>query len=305
VQLQRRQDGSRRISGVLSCGSVWACPICAQRICSHRADELRSAIEYWKKGSVSMLTLTVRHALGHDLRKVRRGVAGAWRRVWQGRKAKRLRELFHVKHHVRALEVTHGVNGWHPHLHVLVFGSAEPEPEALEYLQGLWIAAVEAELGDEHAPDWTHGVVLTKASGAAYLQKMGLEISHSFTKTAGHHSRTPWEIAQDAAAGDDASAQLWRYYCRSMKGARQLTWSRGMRRFFGLGLRDSDAAVVEEDDKAAGSLVAVWEGPDWDACSRADPFWVSRVAAAEEWELADLPRARRAPRVEDFSPPSV
>lgn len=302
VQLLRMPDGSKRTSGVLSCGSVWACPVCSQRICSHRADELKSCVREWKHGTVIMLSLTVRHALGNDLRRVRRGVSGSWRRVNQGRKSATLRAMFHVKHSVRALEVTHGENGWHPHLHVLLFCDAEPEPGAIEYLREQWIAAVEAELGKEHAPDWSHGVVLTPGGAGGYLAKLGLEVTHHHTKSARRSSRTPWEIALDAVDGDKASAALWRRYCADMKGARQLTWSRGMRRFFGLGARDSDAAVVAADDSAEGSLLAEWEGPAWDLLCREETFWVSRVGTSELWELERLPGWRLAARVVDEPP---
>jgi len=304
VQVQQMGDGSRRVSGVLSCGSVWGCPVCSQRICSHRADELQSVIKEWR-GEVSMVTLTVRHGLGQSLKKIRKGVANAWRKVWQGKRAKLLRELFHVKHSIRALEVTHGENGWHPHLHVLVLGNTAPEPAALEYLRELWIAAVESELGEENAPDWSHGVVLSTGGGGSYLAKMGLEVTHHHTKAARRSSRTPWEIALDAIEGDEASAALWREYVSAMKGARQLTWSRGTRRFFGLGLRDSDAAIVEDapPDPAAGFLLADWDGPVWDALVRSDPFWVSRLATAESFELEGLPGWARSVRVEDSPPP--
>ncbi len=298
VQLQRMPNGSRKCSGVLSCGSVWSCPVCSQRICSHRAEELKSAVQYWKHGVVSMITLTVRHALGNDLRTIRKGVAKAWRRVWQGRKAAHLRSMFHVKHHVRALEVTHGENGWHPHLHVLMFSSEAAEPGALDYLREQWIAAVEKELGKEHAPDWSHGVVQSEGGAGAYLAKLGLEVTHHHTKSGRRSSRTPWQIALDAIHGDEASAALWRGYCRDMKGARQLTWSRGARRFFGLGLRDSDAAVVERDDSPEGALLAEWDGLSWDLCAKTEPLWVSTVCNAEMFELERLPGWLLAVRVE-------
>ncbi|HXK20521.1 MAG TPA: protein rep [Polyangiaceae bacterium] len=308
MQLQRRSDGSKRVSGVLSCGSVWACPVCAQRICSHRADELKSVLEdHTKRGSgcATMLTLTIRHQNGDDLVEQRKGLADAHRRLWQGKGGKKLRALLNVKHSVRALEVTHGPNGWHSHTHSLLLGNQPPEPEALDYLKQRWMQVVEKALGPEHAPNWDRGATLVSAKGSTYLAKLGLEISHGQTKEGREGHRTPWQIAQDAAAGDEESKTLWKYYCRAMKGARQLNWSRGMRRFFGLGLRDSDAAVVEADDASKGTLIAEWDGADWDACARADPLWVSRVALVEDYELEGLPRARRFAPVEDFSAPDV
>jgi len=173
VQVQQRADGSRSVSGVLSCGSVWACPVCSQRICSHRADELQSAIRYWKTKPISMLTLTVRHGLGDNLKQIRAGLSRAWRRMLQGRRAKKWRALFHVKHNVRALEVTHGDNGFHPHLHILLFQDAEADATALDWIREEWSRAVERELGKEHAPDWTHGAVLLLAVAPRTFRRWG------------------------------------------------------------------------------------------------------------------------------------
>jgi hypothetical protein len=90
-----------------------------------------------------------------------------------------------------------------------------------------------------------------------------------------------------------------------MKGARQLTWSRGMRRFFGLGLRLSDAAIAEEETRAVedGFTLAEWDGEVWDGAAIADPWWVSRVASLETWELESLPAPFRVVRPEAFAPP--
>ena len=53
--------------GLLRCGSVWECPVCALQIRAERADELKRAVECWGHGNVAMLSLTVRHGLGDDL----------------------------------------------------------------------------------------------------------------------------------------------------------------------------------------------------------------------------------------------
>ena len=47
---------------------------------------------------------------------------------------------------------------------------------------------------------------------------------------------TPWEIANRAALGDEASIALWLTYIKGTKGVRQLTWSRGLRAAAELGI---------------------------------------------------------------------
>ncbi|GAA4872200.1 hypothetical protein GCM10023203_22290 [Actinomycetospora straminea] len=64
-------DGSRSAgySGLASCGSVWACPQCAAKIATRRADELSKVMRAVDEagGSAFLLTLTMRHARGDRL----------------------------------------------------------------------------------------------------------------------------------------------------------------------------------------------------------------------------------------------
>jgi hypothetical protein len=64
-------DGSRTAgySGLASCGSVWACPQCAAKIATRRADDLSKVMRAVDKagGSAFLLTLTMRHSRGDRL----------------------------------------------------------------------------------------------------------------------------------------------------------------------------------------------------------------------------------------------
>ena len=64
-------DGTRTAgySGLASCGSVWACPQCAAKIATRRADELSKVMRAVdeRRGSAFLLTLTMRHARGDRL----------------------------------------------------------------------------------------------------------------------------------------------------------------------------------------------------------------------------------------------
>lgn len=64
-------DGSRSAAygGLVSCGSVWSCPVCAAKIATRRADDLATVMRTVDDigGSAFMLTLTMRHSRGHRL----------------------------------------------------------------------------------------------------------------------------------------------------------------------------------------------------------------------------------------------
>lgn len=293
------------LSGVVTCGSPWACPCCACRIYTSRGAELTTAVERWAgplpdrtDGKVSLLTLTLRHGLGDDLREVRAALCDAWRRMWQGEPGRRLRRTLGIAHHVRALEVTHGRNGWHPHLHALLFHGKQPDEGALELVKRRWVKCF-ARLADSYrrravdatddearelerraravewaTPDYEHGADLRASHRADYIAKLGLEVASIGTKrpkVAG--SRSSWDIAHDAKDGDVDARALWVEYTEAMHGARQLTWSKGARVALGLKERDEDEDHAEEPP---GMLLADIPGEVWDRWSRV-PGWTTEL----------------------------
>lgn len=140
VTVKRSYDGtSAGYGNLLTCGSVWACPRCAAVIASKRSEELGNAIRAAHAAGATcyLLTLTMRHHSRDALSELWSGLSAAWRKTfgvtaWTGdkgyvRKDGTLRpprlgdaERFGVAGLCRAVEVTHGDNGWHLHAHVLV-----------------------------------------------------------------------------------------------------------------------------------------------------------------------------------------
>jgi hypothetical protein len=232
VEVWRQRAGGKSVApyaawfrGVQHCSSPWSCPACAPRLAAERGDLLSRVVERWGSERALLLTLTIRHARGHDLRRMRCAVAAAWRRVqqsrlWRGTDGEA----------VRALEVTYGgFAGWHPHLHVLVFLPEAPTEIATRLLRDAvyveWRHAIERELGAEHVPDEDCGVDLRPAKDAHYIAKLGLELTAPATKAGrlrGH--MTPWDIARRAAGGNAGYEALWRDWQQAMHGAKALTW---------------------------------------------------------------------------------
>ncbi len=300
VQITREPSGGMGINGPGFCGSTWTCPRCAHCIASERADEVQEAVKRWKERSasntLSMVTFTVRHALGDDLGFVRRGIQKAFRALWTGRGGAERRARLRRAHMIKALETTHGENGWHPHLHVVFFHDGEPNSEAIEELHEAWRVAVTRQIGPRYAPSREHGVDFSPLHEATYIAKLGLEVAAITTKEGRVGSRTPWQIAQDAGAGDEASMALWRTYSRAMHGARQLFWSPGLRKLLRLREELSDEQIAEAT--GVGYAIVEFDGAEWDRQAR-QYGWFARVAeamAAGEDEVRALPGvALRAP----------
>jgi hypothetical protein len=255
--------------GLLRCGSVWECPVCAMQIRAERGEELKRAVHAWGAGNVAMLSLTVRHGLGDDLRATRRGLATAFQRLIRGEPWKRFCAKYGIEHHVRAIEVTYGVHGWHPHLHALLFleiplGVAELDA-ATAWLQERWRNCVRRALGGDFVPN-DHGVDLRASKRADYLAKFSFELVDPGSKRGRGANRTPLQIAMSAASGrcpeDEA---LWAAYCAGMRGAKMLTWSNGLRAAAELDVEKSDEEVVEGEEQKEAEVVAVMSGAAWDA----------------------------------------
>jgi len=162
-----REDGSAALSGLAHCASVWECPACQMQILQARAGEISQAVERVGAERVGMLTLTIRHGLGDDLKQLRKRLANCYRAFTRHSRFKSWKLAHKLEGSIRAMEVTHGPNGWHPHLHVLCIMG---EPLKLAWFQGdegpravwdcpdraelvaLWQQCVGSVLGPEHVP---------------------------------------------------------------------------------------------------------------------------------------------------------
>lgn len=213
-----------------TCGSVWNCPICSVRIANERRKELKLAIAYAKSQGIRpyLLTLTVRHSREHSLGYLLDCLGKSWDKFLKRKAWKAAHNFIGIQGYVRALEVKHGENGWHPHLHILLFANGEGEPQQAD-LQKLWqdvckasgISAGSSGL-DIRAGDDAVSAYVTKVWDLTDELTQGAEKSVS-------GGETPWQILRQAGEGSKYHADLWREYAQTMKGRRQLRWSKGLR----------------------------------------------------------------------------
>jgi hypothetical protein len=249
------------------------CPVCGPGAAEREAANIGLAVtaHYADGGSVAFVTLTLRHVMRSSLLSLLSGLGGSWDACRQNKGPRGLWEA-HTVGYIRKLEVTFGVNGWHPHLHLLVFlrpgvGASELE----ELCEAVFLAwqrkLVRARLGE---PSRKRGITyellnLDRAQErvAGYVAKdAGRELAAAGTKKGRRGSVTTFELLVAASEGDPRAA--WRYleYEEAMRGRNRIGWSSGLKARL-LGDLEQDA---DEDSEARE--IAVFSGEAFYALRR-------------------------------------
>jgi hypothetical protein len=179
-----------------------------------------------------------------------------------------MRERYRFVGVVRAIEVTHGCNGWHPHIHAILLirrlTTAERD-ELRAWIAHRWRECVRRVVGAGGVPTLEDGCDLRECHRADYVAKLGLELTAPAGKVARLGNRSPLAIATDfLSTGDESDLILWQAYASGMRGARMLTWSHGLRIAAGLREVEKTDEEIVEGERGDETIVAVLEGSDWD-----------------------------------------
>jgi len=259
--VKSKEHGECHYVGLMTCGNVWTCPICAAKISERRRKELKAAIvQHEAEGrSVLLITFTVSHQREESLQGLleRLSKASIW--FYAHRTYKELKKRYMKRGRVRAMEVNHGqANGWHPHMHELWFLDLNLHDYSILKAEifALWLKACKRfDLG---LPSEEYGVDVRGGDKAAsYVTKFGdqdewgleSELSKSHLKKAKNGSRSPFQLIDSYQEGDKQAGALFIEYAQAFKGKRQLTWSRGLKNQFDLeDLTDEEIANKEEDN---------------------------------------------------------
>lgn len=266
VDIRNGKHGAH-FSGLVTCGSIWTCPVCAAKIAETRRGEVAKTISEHVRlgGSVHMATFTVPHHRFQTAQELRNLVSGTFSKIFTGSPWKRNKNRVELYGFVRSLEVTHGSNGWHPHIHGLFFISAGVPESAIEgfgnFLFDRWSRFIEKDgYGVCNRDVWRFERTAETEKAGDYLVKWGAdrEITQGHLKLAKGGGRSPWQILDGVLARNKRDIMLFREYAAAFKGARFLTWSRGLREYYGLRepLTDEDASLedLEEASPRIGRL---------------------------------------------------
>jgi hypothetical protein len=255
-------------SGLQTCGSVWACPVCSAKISSRRRVEIIAAMAAHKAlgGCMNLLTLTAPHQRHDKLDDLLVKQAVALKYFYKDFSVNKVFSEMGLIGQIRALEVTHGRlrasnNGWHPHYHILQFAGLGPDlspsapflmDEWASRLYTRWAACcVRAGLG---SPSQEHGLRLHDGSAAStYVAKWGLEdeMTKGHTKKA-NQGETPYDLLRAVLANpkDKQARALFAEFADVFKGKRQLYWSAGLKKRYAIGESSDEELSFQMEDYA-------------------------------------------------------
>jgi hypothetical protein len=264
---------SAHYANLVTCASLWHCPICASKISERRRLILQPFVDNWGQmygGSVLFLTLTMRHKRKEPLKHVLAGIIAASLSFRSGGWFKSFCLRFGIIGLIRALEITYGKNGWHPHLHFLIFTCQLVDlPDLLHEIRLKWRQVLKLH-GRSASYERGADISIVDSSMPSYMLKMGLvvdsedddlavgvghwtaahELVKASVKLGRNGSHSPLQLLRLAVVGDDKAAKLWQEYAITLKGHNHLVWSRGFKKFLGL-QNKTDKQLVEQQDEMA------------------------------------------------------
>lgn len=301
--------GSAHFGQVETCSSVWACPVCASSIRQRRAEEIKQAVQaHQAEGKhLAFMTLTLPHYRFDSLGTSLDALLGCWRDMtaqtsWKKahpgpRSQAGIKARYGISGVIRATEITYGANGWHPHLHMLVFLERELSETALQALGDevytLWAKGIQKRIG--RLPSREHGLDIRRvgADGAVlsqYLAKVtdkkswgvGAEMARGDAKRSGS-SITPFQLLDEKSSISITQARaLWREYYETTLRRRFMSWSRGLKERYGVDEKDDEQVLAEVQ---SGATVYLMKAGVYRSLSPTEKAWVLSFATAEDYEL--------------------
>lgn len=314
VEVRRSIKNKRAYYGHLQlCGSVWNCPVCASAISERRKIELATALSRSNHQQI-MLTYTMKHHKNMPLADTLKAVTDAYRKVHSGRSYQELKTEHGIVGSIRTLEITYGQNGWHPHIHELIFAYHMNAQGILSDVTQDWLSTLRKA---GYTASKEHGVDLRHADRfvSEYMSKWGhlptgehWSIEHEMTKQPvkkGRRGKSPFELLQDYGNRElpdvqrKKSARLFREYSENMFRKQQLVWSKGLKDELGIDeIKDSEL-VTDQDIEY--DIMAVLMKPLWHiVCRKGERARLLEIASKgdtrEVWLYLNELRQRSIPQ---------
>lgn len=276
----KKKGDTAHFAGLETCGRVWLCAVCAAKIRARRGDEIAEAVGRWIAAghAAYFATATLSHDQGDALATTLDILTQSWRALSSGKQYQAEKKRHGIVGNIKAVEVTHGRCGWHPHIHAVVL--TRDWVDIGSGAMADWFAALDARWARALVRNgWTPGkyghrftlLPVTHSPGglASYVTKvqesgLGNEISRSDLKHGRRKSsRTPLQILADFGCdGLVDDLELWHEFESATEGKSAIRWSRGLRKILLPDVDEqTDDEIAAEDvggDEVAALMPHVW-----------------------------------------------
>lgn len=274
IEVHRSEKtGATKYANLQTCKSVWVCPVCAARISERRRADLQQAVTNWRQagGKVIFATYTLAHDFDQPLREVLGALKASHRSLKSGKGWQTIKTDYGFVGSVVATEITYGLNGWHPHLHELLFLEKTVDPKELQAdLRDRWLKSL-GRHGGSALPSIGLQIEYVDHKIAEYIAKWGHEPStkwssaHEMAKSQqkqgrGQSTLTPLGLLEAYKQGVN-TAPILHEYALATKGTRQLVWSAGLEEKLGLDLQTDEEIIADNDPHY--EILAVFTKQEW------------------------------------------
>jgi len=307
VNIHYRGDGrggvQAGVSGVFRCDSPWLCPVCARRLALKRMERVLKVTQaaYARGGAAAMVALTAYHGKSSSLAGLKSLIQQASGKARKGRAWRDACREYGILGVVVGQEVELGEeHGWHYHQHlaVVIDGPTDAEYEASDYDD----VRLEQMIQDRAfaAGRWLEDAYVAQIhkSGCVASRRNSCKthVAHDAEKAAGYTAKgsmawgvdedgdkadvdtlTPWDIALEAADGDQNAARTkymrakWSEYQEAMPGTRSCVVSASLAKKLGIGpdtQRDAEDGDFESEPEEQqhherGQVIGTIEAAVW------------------------------------------
>jgi hypothetical protein len=212
-------------------------------------------------------TITVSHKLSDNLSEVLAAVVGSWRSIQGWRVWRDVRQSVGLVGTINSLEVTYSVkNGWHVHKHILFVMDKKLNENQLDFFRQIIFVAYQKAL-KRYGFDISkkRGVKITEvhADNLSYVAKVIKEVVQKGYKEARINNLNPFDFLDNSVLSCERSRHLFLEYVRNFTGRKQLTYSKGLRELFGLGVERTDEELAIDDYREGWELLAFVDAEKW------------------------------------------
>jgi len=269
IEVWKGENNKAHFKNLIYCSSVWACPVCRYKIQEARRLEVMTILkEAQKQGKqMSFGTFTVKHTKKYrqsDITKGFKEINEAWRKIMSIRHVKELKNKYQIGY-IKSYDTRYNkINGFHNHLHIIIISeSHETCEEYFNVIKKEWLKRFEGTKGINIVYEKVYNGS-DKEKLTEYITKLGLsyEIVNSENAKKSKTSIAPLDcldLIQKKEFTEYTEAELikiYNEYITGTKGLRSMTFSRGLKKEYGI-KEKTDEEIVSNADKLTEYIMTV------------------------------------------------